>query len=101
MFGYTQSELGDKLGVCFQQIQKYENGLNKVSAHNLYGLSMILRTTVGYFFEGYNKADKSAKINTSYESIELLKKFEQINNPLLKKQVKAFINQIAKVEENG
>jgi len=47
----TQTKLGNKLGVTFQQVQKYEKGINGVSAFRLNQLSRILNVPINYFFE--------------------------------------------------
>lgn len=53
--GLSQTDLGKKLGVTFQQVQKYELAINRLSASRLYEISKILETSVGYFFDGYGK----------------------------------------------
>lgn len=50
--GMTQEGLGDKLGVTFQQIQKYEKGINRVGSGRLRAIAEALGVEVGYFFEG-------------------------------------------------
>jgi transcriptional regulator with XRE-family HTH domain len=50
--GMTQAELGNKLGLSFQAVQKYETGENRVSASRLYQLARVLAVPPGYFFEG-------------------------------------------------
>lgn len=49
--GMSQEKLGDHLGLTFQQIQKYEKGLNRIGASRLYAISRILDTPVQYFFD--------------------------------------------------
>ncbi|MEH6677499.1 helix-turn-helix domain-containing protein [Phenylobacterium sp.] len=49
----TQSELAGHLGISFQQVQKYERGMNRLSASRLYEIARILRVGVEYFFEGF------------------------------------------------
>jgi transcriptional regulator with XRE-family HTH domain len=51
LLGMTQEELADQLGVTFQQVQKYEKGVNRVSASRLLQLSTVLRVPVQYFFD--------------------------------------------------
>jgi len=51
----SQSELGEKLGVTFQQVQKYERGTNRVGASRLYHLAKVLEVPVTYFFEGLDE----------------------------------------------
>jgi len=52
MAGITQEEVGKVLGVSFQQIQKYENGANRISAGRLYVLASLLNVTVNDFYVG-------------------------------------------------
>lgn len=47
----SQTKLGDAIGVTFQQIQKYENGTNRIGASNLYKISRQLGVDVAYFFQ--------------------------------------------------
>ena len=49
---WSQSELANKIGVTFQQVQKYERGTNRIGASRLWRLSQVLSVPVGYFFEG-------------------------------------------------
>lgn len=50
--GATQSELGAVVSITFQQVQKYENGTNRISASQLYKFSQFLNCPFSYFFEG-------------------------------------------------
>ena len=52
MMHLTQKQVALVVGVRFQQIQKYECGLNKISAARLWSLARALEVPVGYFFEG-------------------------------------------------
>jgi len=52
MVGMTQQQLAEKVGIKFQQIQKYETGMNRVSASRLWDIAEALDVPVGYFFEG-------------------------------------------------
>jgi transcriptional regulator with XRE-family HTH domain len=52
--GLSQSELGERLGVTFQQIQKYERGANRLGASRLYDAARMLQVDVAYFFHGLN-----------------------------------------------
>ena len=53
MLGISQEKLGDKLGLTFQQIQKYENGRNRVPAGRLWGIAKVLGVSVQYFYDGF------------------------------------------------
>ncbi len=52
ILGISQTKLGDALGLTFQQIQKYENGSNRVSASRLFEISQILSVEPAFFFLG-------------------------------------------------
>ncbi|MEM9048443.1 MAG: helix-turn-helix domain-containing protein [Pseudomonadota bacterium] len=52
MVGMTQQQLGDLIGIKFQQIQKYETGMNRVSASRLWDIAQALSVPVSFFFEG-------------------------------------------------
>ncbi|MGC1488114.1 MAG: helix-turn-helix transcriptional regulator, partial [Albidovulum sp.] len=52
MVGMTQQQLADKVGIKFQQIQKYETGMNRVSASRLCDIADALGVAVSFFFEG-------------------------------------------------
>lgn len=50
--GTTQQQLADQVGIKFQQIQKYETGMNRVSASRLWDIAHALGVDVAFFFEG-------------------------------------------------
>ncbi len=52
MLSMSQEQLGDFLGLTFQQVQKYEWGRNRIGASRLHQLSLILQVPVSFFFEG-------------------------------------------------
>ena len=54
VMGLSQQDLGEALELTYQQVQKYENGMNRVVSSRLYMLSKILKVTISYFFEGLN-----------------------------------------------
>jgi len=57
--GHSQTELGDAVGVKFQQIQKYESGANRVSASRLWAIAAALDVPVTYFFEGLEAPEEA------------------------------------------
>jgi transcriptional regulator with XRE-family HTH domain len=50
--GFSQPQLGDAIGVTFQQVQKYERGFNRVSASKLFRIADALGEDVGHFYDG-------------------------------------------------
>lgn len=57
----SQEKLAERLGLTFQQIQKYERGANRVSASKLQEIACALETPVSYFFEGLPSAGAGAR----------------------------------------
>lgn len=66
--GISQHELAERVGIAFQQIQKYEVGRNRVSASRLYAIGRALNTEVAYFFHGLDAAGDGRAIATSGRS---------------------------------
>ena len=50
--GLTQTALADAVGVTFQQVQKYENGKNRISAGRLWQFAKLFKVPIDYFFQG-------------------------------------------------
>jgi transcriptional regulator with XRE-family HTH domain len=56
----SQQGLAKKIGVAFEQVQKYENGKNRIGAVRLFVLSYVLNVRVAHFFEGLRKSKRNA-----------------------------------------
>ncbi len=54
--GMTQQQLGDKLGIKAEQIQKYETGVNRISAIHMRDIAATMEVPVSFFFEGLARA---------------------------------------------
>lgn len=86
MNGTTQQQLAEAVGIKFQQIQKYETGMNRVSASRLWGISKVLNVDVSFFFESINDdapkvastSDMPGDILTDKEALELLRSYYAI-----------------------
>ena len=61
MLKMSQDYLAEAVHVTFQQIQKYENGSNRISASRLYNISEILNVPISFFFEGLDPQKKTSK----------------------------------------
>ncbi len=59
----TQGQLGDMIGLTFQQVQKYEKGVNRIGASRLHQISQILSVPVSFFFEDNSDFLKSTSIS--------------------------------------
>ena len=80
----TQQQLAEKVGIKFQQIQKYETGMNRVSASRLWDIAEAMTVPVSYFFEGADgempAADASAPgdLLADKEALELVRSYYAI-----------------------
>ena len=77
----TQQQLADKVGIKFQQIQKYETGMNRVSASRLWDIAETLGVTIAFFFEGLagtGQATGSVDMMADKEAMELVRSYYAI-----------------------
>jgi transcriptional regulator with XRE-family HTH domain len=108
--GMSQEQLGQALGLTFQQVQKYEKGLNRIGAGRLYRIAQVLDVPVSSFFEGLPEAggDSSAEeiANTaelmsflaSIEGYQLSTAFSRIEDAATRRRLVDLIRTIAQVE---
>ncbi|MBB3713845.1 transcriptional regulator with XRE-family HTH domain [Limimaricola variabilis] len=87
MKGVTQEQLGNAVGCKFQQIQKYETGMNRVSASRLWDIGRALTLPVSFFFDGTEKAEPCHVAPVDRASAELL----QVSRALPEEQRKALL----------
>ncbi len=82
MVGMTQQQLADSVGIKFQQIQKYETGMNRVSASRLWDIARTLGVSIGFFFEGLNGETPETAVETDIlankEAMELVRAYYAI-----------------------
>lgn len=86
LLGMSQESVAAHLGISFQQLQKYENGTNRISASRLFDLAHALQIDIGYFFEdiettvlkGDGKLSKAAEEFDSRTTIDLVREFHRI-----------------------
>ena len=77
--GYSQTEIAVKLGLTFQQVQKYERGYNRVSASRLHDLTKILNVEIEYFFEDiWNQKSYASPMAWGPELKELITVFDSL-----------------------
>ena len=88
MLGMSQTDLANKCGISFQQIQKYESAGNRISAARLFDLSQALETSVAFFFSGLpgnfppeTKTTRSMRVSEQHD-----------NDPLSKNETLELIN---------
>ncbi len=101
ILGISQETLGQELGVSFQQVQKYEKGINRISASKIYKASLAIKEPVSYFFSGLpgqGAADSPFALHHTHnkDTIELLKAFYKIKDPNMRIQLKNLIKALLK-----
>lgn len=88
MVGMTQQQLGEEVGIKFQQIQKYETGMNRVSASRLWDIAAALDVSVNFFFDGIEEGaepemamaelDTKGDLLADKEALELVRSYYAI-----------------------
>ena len=115
MLGMSQENLSGKLGVTFQQVQKYEKGLNRISASRLFELAQALAVPVGYFYEGLEDPEPGynghgleeagleepvaplMEFMSSGPGVQLNQAFLRIHDEKMRRRLMAVVSDIARV----
>ena len=108
LLGMSQEKLGERLGLTFQQVQKYEKGSNRIGASRLFDVSRILDVPVAFFYEGLGEqpdphaglaettqSDYLAEFAQSSDCIQLMKAFMNIKQPHVRRSVIQFVKNLA------
>ena len=118
IFHLTQQQMADLLGLTFQQVQKYEKGLNRVGASRLWDISRVLEVPMDFFFEDMAKevavqSPRMLKAEEKYilaegqhsfsddpmnkkETLELVRAYYKIQNRKLAKDLFNLIVELSK-----
>ena len=99
LLGMNQEELAKRLGLTFQQVQKYESGANRVSASRLWEIAAILRTPLAYFFPAKTGEDQASNYPQDPEGIELVRLYYQIADSGMRQQLFDTVKRVA--EKHG
>ena len=109
LLGLSQQQLAERLGLTFQQVQKYERGVNRVSASKLYETAQVLQASVTHFFEGLDgeaAADAAPEGETTVtafllttEGMELAALFPRIPKGRMRHQVLELVRTLADFSE--
>jgi transcriptional regulator with XRE-family HTH domain len=95
--GISQIELAGHLGVTFQQVQKYEKGINRVSAARLQQIAEILGVDIPFFCDGDGKepdVDSLLVVNSIF-SLRLLRAYTVIKDQAVQRQLAILVEMIA------
>jgi transcriptional regulator with XRE-family HTH domain len=103
--GISQTDLGTKIGVTFQQVQKYEKGINRVGASRLTRIAKVLGVPVSTFFGGPEgaaeggAATEASRLDLEYlvvpGALRLLRAYGQIRESVLRRTIVTFVEKIA------
>jgi transcriptional regulator with XRE-family HTH domain len=117
LLGMSQEKLGEALGLTFQQVQKYERGVNRIGASRLFDLARVLDVPVSFFFDdmpdamggnpavngrrggglGFSEAQEGFDDDTLHrrETLELVRAYYRITDPSVRKRVFDLIKSLA------
>jgi transcriptional regulator with XRE-family HTH domain len=120
LMGMSQERLGEALGLTFQQVQKYERGVNRVGASRLFDLSRVLDVPISFFFDdmpellanvqgnqpgvpsgrralGFAEAQDAFGDDTMSrrETVELVRAYYRISEPAVRKRVFDLVKSLA------
>ena len=89
LLGMNQTQLGEALGLTFQQVQKNELGVNRIGGSRLYQLSQILDVPVSFFFDELDdeKTWSPDDILPKRETLELVRAYYRIRDPAARKRL--------------
>ena len=101
--GLSQTELAQQLGVTFQQVQKYEKGVNRISCGRLFQIARILGLHVMDFFDGSDAGKPTVARNvrdliSEPQAFRLVEAFSVIEDRRLRRSVVELVKKIAKSE---
>ncbi len=113
LLGMTQTGLGQAIGLTFQQVQKYERGVNRIGSSRLYDLARVLDVPVNFFFDEMPKdvASKSTAassgppegaeafdpdIVSKRETLELVRAYYKIENAQVRKRLFELVKVLGK-----
>jgi len=107
LIGMSQEKLGDLLGLTFQQVQKYEKGVNRIGAGRLFEIARILGVPIDFFYDGVassaenlvSAAPPVMEFVSSGEGLQLSLAFMKIKDPKVRKRVLDLVKSLADEEE--
>lgn len=113
MLSMSQDKLAEALGLTFQQIQKYEKGVNRIGASRVFEISRVLSVPIQFFFDdfdagtgrSYGFAEQGSDdgmammelLNTP-EGVQLCKHFASIKDPKIRKRVLELVKSLSNGE---
>lgn len=112
LIGMSQERLGELLGLTFQQVQKYERGINRIGAGRLFEVAEILGVPINFFYEGIDGIQASGDTNgrqpaavmdflSSSEGIQLSTAFMSIKDVKVRRRILDLVRTISGENYSG
>lgn len=115
LLGMSQEKLGEALGLTFQQVQKYERGVNRIGASRLFDISRVLDVPIGFFFDdmppemggsqgarrfGFQEQQEGFEDDTLHrrETLELVRAYYRITDASVRKRVFDLIKSLTPID---
>lgn len=96
--GMTQTNLAEKLGITFQQIQKYETGVNRISASRLIEVARVLQVKPEVLLPTDGHSANYPELALSKDASRLLRSFEAISDPKLRNDIIRIVRHTARID---
>jgi transcriptional regulator with XRE-family HTH domain len=97
--GMSQSDLAEKIGVAFQQVQKYEKGTNRVGASRLSRIAAVLGVSIGELFEASGEKPTDAKspfrLLAGRDALRVLTAFSRMTDPRVRRAIAQLVETVA------
>jgi len=99
--GLSQTALAERLGLTFQQVQKYEKGANRVGSGRLFQIASVLGIPIAALFEGSGSAQDSPEQSlmdhlVEPQSMRLIQAFSEISDPEVRRALAQLVEKIAR-----
>lgn len=97
--GMSQSALAEKIGVAFQQVQKYEKGANRVGASRLSRIAAVLGISIGELFnsseDGLGNSKSPFRLLAGRDAMRVLTAFSRMSDPRLRRAIAQLVETVA------
>lgn len=118
LLGISQEKLGERLGLTFQQVQKYEKGVNRIGASRLFDLSTVLGVPIAFFYEDAPASEARVQPTAGFaeaapadsnileflstrEGLELNRAFSRIQDPKARRAILELVRSLAGVDPDS
>ena len=94
--GLSQTNLADSVGLTFQQIQKYENGANRISASRLWEFAERLNVPISFFYDGLDDSRDNIELEVDRMALELVRALQSIKDAEVRRRLYELAKMVSK-----